>query len=298
MIRLVASALLALVCACGDGSGGDDAGAPQGGTDGGDSNQRTDGGAERDSGQEQDAAVGPTCIQPGDDCTTGDCCSSATCIVTTASTFPVCAADCLSHAQCSSGCCSPLEGGGSVCSPPAFCEPACVDVAQECSADSCCDGSSCVANCGGMETCAADCSSDFDCDSGCCDSGVCQPPWICGGADCRGASCLGCTSLILIGDDSEFLGNLRASTVATDGVCNTVSPFGSTVGSNSIFNSVGIYGSSVSPKSAYSTITQTPPIIFCEDTGDIVGFVTKNTLINGGTDPDALCATLDANACN
>lgn len=109
--------------------------------------------------------------------------------------------------------------------------------------------------------------------------------------------CQGCSSLILVGNDGTFLGNAKSSQVATNGVCNPVSPFGSSVGAKSIFNQVGSYGSSVGTLSAYNTITSTPPALLCEETAETVAKVTKNAIIAGAIDPDDLCAMLETNGC-
>lgn len=65
------------------------------------------------------ADAGVSCVAPGRDCAVNDCCVGSTCVVT--NTGDICAANCSQAAQCASGCCVALEGGGAVCAPASNC---------------------------------------------------------------------------------------------------------------------------------------------------------------------------------
>lgn len=66
-----------------------------------------------------DAAGGGACGQPGDPC--GTCCPGASCVNFPSLGGSFCAADCTKGTDCQSGCCAPVQQGGSVCAPPANC---------------------------------------------------------------------------------------------------------------------------------------------------------------------------------
>lgn len=182
--------------------------------------------------------------------------------------------------------------------------PLCLQPGDLCSQGSCCAGAICVVDGNAqIEVCAAACTSGATCNSGCC-----APVGATGSMACAPASyCIapppppariflptGCGTPELWAEDGTYLGVATANPVATDGVCNEVSRYGSTVSATSIFNTVGRYGSSVSSQSAYSTITSTPPAIICSTSDALVAYVTKSTLKLGSIDPDDLCARLEA----
>jgi hypothetical protein len=65
----------------------------------------------------------PTCLPAGTVCTTTprQCCLDSVCVGDT--TFAICSARCLFNTDCLSGCCAPLQNGGSICAAAAFCPP-------------------------------------------------------------------------------------------------------------------------------------------------------------------------------
>lgn len=170
----------------------------------------------------------------------------------------------------------------------------CFLAGESCVTGSCCPGTTCVADpSSGVTVCAAQCTQGTECMSACCAAvkgstvGVCAPSSFCSTPSAR----TGCN---LIANDGTFLGKASSSTVDPEGVCNSVSPYGSTFGAASIYNKFGNYGSTFSAQSAYSTITSTPPAVVCD--GNVVrGYVTKNSLKQGAIDPDGLCAVLRSN---
>lgn len=176
---------------------------------------------------------------------------------------------------------------------------ACASPGEACETLDCCGGATCIIQPEtGDPICAAECSAPSECNSGCCvsvrdsDLGACVPATYCEAPPVPVGS--GCGALVLIAEDGTFLGNAVSSPVAANGVCNEVSPHGSSAGASSIFNPVGIYGSTVSAQSAYSTLTLTPPALVCDQSNEVVAFVTKNQFVTGASlvDPDALCAVL------
>ena len=91
-------------CAVGNGSAGDDG---------------------NDDGNDDGSDGADACMAAGDACQiNGDCCGFAN-GTSTCTWFEdglmVCADYCVVGADCSSGCCVPLEGGGGVCGPASFC---------------------------------------------------------------------------------------------------------------------------------------------------------------------------------
>jgi hypothetical protein len=63
----------------------------------------------------------PSCVQPGGFCSQSACCANAVCVSSTVDGTR-CAARCVAHSQCNSGCCAPLDNTGElVCSPASFC---------------------------------------------------------------------------------------------------------------------------------------------------------------------------------
>lgn len=73
----------------------------------------------------------------------------------------------------------------------------CVNVGDDCSAGTCCNGSTCIIPAGDMSlnVCAANCLKNSDCTSNCCTklknapSATCSMPELCAPVDCAGAAC-------------------------------------------------------------------------------------------------------------
>lgn len=61
------------------------------------------------------------CQQAGASCASAACCGGSTCAGFEDLGGDFCAADCTRNRECQSGCCAPLEGGGSVCAPASYC---------------------------------------------------------------------------------------------------------------------------------------------------------------------------------
>jgi hypothetical protein len=71
--------------------------------------------------------AGVACRTENQTCTRNtDCCggplNTAVCVEQEESVGPICANRCTSNAQCGSGCCAGLQGGGSVCAPVVYCQ--------------------------------------------------------------------------------------------------------------------------------------------------------------------------------
>jgi hypothetical protein len=112
---------------------------------------------------------------------------------------------------------------------------------------------------------------------------------------CAPPASVACANLVLLANDGTFLGQATSSTFATDGVCNEFSQYGSLFAATSIFNEFGQYGGQFSSLSAYNQFTSTPPVLYCVTTDTVLNPVSKNTVLVGAIDPDALCAVLAAN---
>jgi hypothetical protein len=63
----------------------------------------------------------PLCVASGEDCRSNPCCAGSSCANIASLGGKVCADDCAKHADCKTGCCLPLEGGGAVCAPENSC---------------------------------------------------------------------------------------------------------------------------------------------------------------------------------
>jgi hypothetical protein len=98
----------------------------------------------------------------------------------------------------------------------------------------------------------------------------------------------------ILAPDGAVLGVASSSPSATDGVCNTLSPYGSITSTTSIYNSSGPYGSKSSSLSAYDQSSTMPPLLFCATTQARYVSITKNTRLPYSVDPDTLCAFLAA----
>jgi hypothetical protein len=129
------------------------------------------------------------CAQPGEACRGANCCAGATCVNERATGQILCAALCVAHGDCRSGCCVPVGNTTlRACAPPAGCANSTGesgDGSLACarapggacsSASGCCPGESCI---GGV--CASACTGNFGCASGCCSGagggrGTCARP--------------------------------------------------------------------------------------------------------------------------
>ena len=92
----------------------------------------------------------------------------------------------------------------------------------------------------------------------------------------------------LLAEDGTYLGVVSSSQFAADSICNKFGTYGSQFSATSVRNKFGTYGSEFSSQSAYNQFTSTPPAIVYS--GRIIGFLTKNTFIGDGVDPDSLFA--------
>lgn len=247
-------------------------------------------------------ASASACVGPGGNCAAGPCCDKALCVA------DLCAAPCATNRDCVTHCCSSDGAKLGSCAPPNVCGVTasaldasitqCAAAGGDCATDWCCSGP-CIEN-----VCADPCNAAQDCASGCCrtigsGNAECVPSTLCAGAPADAGfptSSIGrCSQLTLQADDGTFLGMASSSTVASDGVCNSVSSYGSMVTSYSIFNIVGAYGSSTTAQSAYNEVTPTPPRLYCNATGQALNHVTKNAVFSDAVDPDMLCAVLAKN---
>jgi len=127
-------------------------------------------GGDGGSGSASSSSGGGSCLAVGIDCTNArDACCSGLCDQPTTTTGPaVCAAPCTTGADCNSGCCASLQNTAQMaCSPIGFCANTCHSGGGACAASTdCCLNYECVTTNGG--TCAATCTSDSQCQSGCC----------------------------------------------------------------------------------------------------------------------------------
>jgi len=122
-----------------------------------------------DSGASIDTGGG-SCLAAGAECTStpNACCSGLCDAPTTTTGQAYCAAACTTAADCESGCCAVVANSTVMaCSPRGFCANTCSGASGACTANTdCCENFECVGTNGG--TCAAICTSDTECESGCC----------------------------------------------------------------------------------------------------------------------------------
>ncbi|MET0286817.1 MAG: hypothetical protein ABW352_20210 [Polyangiales bacterium] len=131
------------------------------------------------------AQAGASCAGNDDCCGFGD--SEAFCVTEPAG-GAICRASCSTGADCQSGCCAPLSGGGMACFAASQCQNSCAAANEPCQTNAdCCGGAGdtqvCV-NQGQGPICADRCTSNAQCQSGCCASlqmggTVCAPPIYC-----------------------------------------------------------------------------------------------------------------------
>jgi len=88
--------------------------------------------------------------------------------------------------------------------------------------------------------------------------------------------------------NGTFLGDISSNKLASNSICNKLGSYGSALASFSVRNKLGTYGSSLSNESAYNQIASFPPRIVYQ--GNVVGHLTKNSLVLDGVDPDVLFA--------
>jgi hypothetical protein len=112
----------------------------------------------------------PACLAVGVVCTStpNSCCSGICSAPVTGTAQFVCAAPCATDAECASGCCAPeVNTGMLACAPRGFCAATCAEPSDACTSPlDCCSGETCVTTNGG--SCAALCTVNADCLSGCC----------------------------------------------------------------------------------------------------------------------------------
>jgi hypothetical protein len=139
----------------------------------------------KDTGAGSCLAADEVCDADADECCNGSICASKR-----GSGLPAtCHANCLSNAQCASGCCVALSTGESaICVEASACAaPACGQGGADCSTnvDSCCANAVCVTTTTDPGTCADTCRAHAECKSGCCapltnsKALVCSPPSFC-----------------------------------------------------------------------------------------------------------------------
>jgi hypothetical protein len=239
----------------GDATGGANNGVPGTGGRGG----TGDGGSQGSVGSPQCLTIGePNCSD------SAPCCDGSLCITDGVSV--ACAALCSSGDECVSGCCAPVDETSSVCAPTSFCPPP-------------------VAGCTANGECETQCCFPLDAQtSACAPASLCAPP-----------ASVDCANLVLLANDGTFLGQASSNAFAADSVCNEFGQYGSQFSSTSIFNQFGSYGSPFAVLSAYNEFTSTPPVLYCGTTNTLLNPVSKNTVIAGAIDPDALCAVLTSN---
>jgi hypothetical protein len=134
------------------------------------------------------AGGAPSCLANSTDCTsTPNACCSGVCLenLNDPSQAHYCAAVCTADSQCESGCCATLSDSTTkACGQRGFCPETCAAAGVACttSAD-CCANETCVTP---SNTCAANCTTGSQCESGCCAAltntsatGVCSDPIYC-----------------------------------------------------------------------------------------------------------------------
>lgn len=92
----------------------------------------------------------------------------------------------------------------------------------------------------------------------------------------------------LLASDGTYLGVVSSNRFMGDSICNQFGKYGNPFSSLSVRNEFAPYGNPFSSKSAYNEFTSSPPAIVLGER--IVGYLTKNTVLAGGVDPDLLFA--------
>ena len=88
----------------------------------------------------------------------------------------------------------------------------------------------------------------------------------------------------IVGQDGVFLGLVFNNPSNQKSICNSFGAYGSQFMQTSIRNQIGKYGSQFSDLSAYDPSAQKPPKVI--QNGQLIGILTKNSQLQGGTDPD------------
>ena len=127
-----------------------------------------------------------TCGQGGTACgaTAAACCAGNACVNFPELSGSFCTAVCVSGDGCISGCCVPLQSGGSVCAPASRCASCKKAGETGCQSDQdCCTGSACITETsGGVATgnvCKDYCTANSSCYSGCCAAVGGQTYYVC-----------------------------------------------------------------------------------------------------------------------
>src|SRR5690606_25728473 len=97
-------------------------------------------------------------------------------------------------------------------------------------------------------------------------------------------------SIIVVGSDGQYLGELTSNPYQADSICNPYGSYGSKYSSTSIWNEFGQYGSPYSSKSAFNKLASDPPLLVSD--GKVVGYLTTNTLKPGAITPLGICQRL------
>lgn len=89
----------------------------------------------------------------------------------------------------------------------------------------------------------------------------------------------------LVGQDGAYLGVVSSDQYAPESICNQYGQFGGSYAAKSVWNKYGQYGGDYALNGAYNPMAQKPPLVM--QNGQMIGILTKNPNIEGGTDPDA-----------
>lgn len=100
------------------------------------------------------------------------------------------------------------------------------------------------------------------------------------------AACAQITGAKVISDDGTFLGTV-SSHYDGDSIFNKYGK-GSKYATESVWNKYGTYGSEYSMQSTMSKFTSTPPMLIKD--GHVIGYLTRNKMIEGAVDPVILGA--------
>lgn len=163
------------------GSGGSGASGGKGGSSGGTGGTGGSSASGGTGGSMQCRAANADCTDDVE-----SCCNGTTCVSPAdAPTTGVCATNCLQPSDCVSGCCVQLTNlTTAVCAPADYC--ACLTPGTSCldNVEGCCTDSTCVETVD-ETVCAANCTDNSECNSGCCaplsnsTTRVCSPATFC-----------------------------------------------------------------------------------------------------------------------
>ncbi|HEX8794720.1 MAG TPA: hypothetical protein VF765_27425 [Polyangiaceae bacterium] len=171
-------------CDCSGGT--PDGGSSSGGSSGSSGGISSSGSGGGSSGGCIDSSSSTTCTSSSQCCQSGaNQVNGAICAGDNGSSVYTCHAACTSNAQCTSGCCASVNGGGAVCAAATHCTGSsssggggsssggCEQIGQACTSSSqCCSGSTygntCATADGTSYSCAAVCYHSGECLSNCC----------------------------------------------------------------------------------------------------------------------------------